>query len=48
MSNFTTLFGSILSSIATFLISEPAIWFVGIFVLAFVIGLVARLCHITS
>lgn len=47
MNNFISLFQSILSSVATFLSSEPMIWFVGLLVLAFAIGTVARLIHIS-
>lgn len=42
MSDFLSFFTGILTSLSQFLITEPIIYFVGIFLLAYIAGMVKR------
>lgn len=43
MSNFVSLWSSLFQILADFLSAEPVIWFVGVFLLFAVVGLVHKL-----
>lgn len=47
VNQFGTFFSIILSNIASFLMTAPIIYFVGLFILAFVVGMLGRLIHIS-
>lgn len=45
MQDFVTFMASMLSTICDFLLSEPIIWFVGIFLLSAVAGFVFKILY---
>lgn len=47
ISNFGQFFGIMLQNIASFLMYEPIIYFVGLCMLAFIIMIVRRIIHIS-
>lgn len=47
MSNFISFSQQFLSIIVDFLMSEPIFWFVGLFLLLVIVGVVRRLLHLT-
>lgn len=48
MSNFVTLWASMFSVLQDFLLSEPIIWFVGLFVLFMLVALLYKVFNITK
>lgn len=46
MDNFLLFTSSLLTSVSTFLITPPISWFVGIFLVLTLFGLVRRICNL--
>ena len=43
MQNFVTFWGEMFSLVADFLMSEPVIWFVGLFILIVIAGFITKI-----
>lgn len=48
MPNFVSFFSTFLEIVVDFLMAEPMIWFVGLFILLIVVGVVRRLLHLST
>lgn len=46
MPNFVSFFSNFLEVVVDFLMADPIIWFVGLFVLLFTIGIVRKILHL--
>lgn len=46
MQNFVIFWSSMLDIVSDFLLSEPIIWFIGCFILIFILGFLQKLLNI--
>lgn len=46
MQNFVAFWSDMLGVVSSFLLSEPIVWFVGCFVLIFILGFLQKLLNI--
>lgn len=46
MQNFVSFWSSMLDIVSDFLLAEPIIWFVGCFILIFILGFLQKLLNI--